>query len=88
MSEQVVNIAKQMYDSRRLALSLLGPEKFKAKIAEYQPLIHGIMKKLTCNEIVATTDLIRILVNGGHDGMPVMLALAACVELLEPTEGL
>lgn len=75
-----------MYDFRRTALSLLGPEKYKTKIAEYQPFIKGVMLDKECNEILATIDVIEKLIEGGYDGMPVMLALAACVELIEPTE--
>jgi len=88
ISERHVEIAHKMYESRRVVLSLLGPEKFKAKVEEYRPIIQGLMDKWKCDEINATTHIIKSLIAGGNDGMAVMLALAACVEMVEPSEGI
>jgi hypothetical protein len=87
-TEKQVNLAAKLYDARKTALALLGPEKFKTEIAEYQHYIRCAQDKLNCNEVQAVTDIVKTLMKGGHDGIPIMLALAAYVEMIEPTPGL
>lgn len=89
ITEKHVDIAKKMYDSRRCALFLLGPEKFKAKVEGYRPIIQDLMDKWKCDEIKATMKIVEMLISKGQDdGMAVMLAFAACVEMVEPTQGI
>ena len=88
MSEQMVGIAVKLYDCRRTALSVLGPEKFKVKVAEYRTFIEYAMAKHDCDEIRATMKIAEMIEKGGYDGWPTILAFATCVEMLEPTPGL
>jgi len=85
MSEQAIGIAQKLYDCRRTALFVLGPQRFKAKVEEFRPIIQAAMAKHDCDEVRATMEIVKLLNSGGHDGMPTLIAFAACVEILEPS---
>lgn len=87
-SEKVIEIANKMYQARKTALGLLGPEKFREKVAEYSSFIRGAMKKHECEEITAAMEIITVLQSKGDmdTGVAQMLTLAACVEMIEPME--
>lgn len=87
-SEKLVSVASKMYDARRTALSLFGPEKYKVRVEEYCSIIKSVMETKGLNELGATLDILTTLKKVEQDGMPMLMALAACVEMLEPTEGL
>lgn len=80
-----IQMAAQMYDARDKVIFLMGREKFQAKVEEYRPLIGGIMERDGCNEIAATIDICEKLADAGYDGIHALLALASCVEIMEPT---
>jgi hypothetical protein len=81
-----IQMVAKMYEARDTVLFLLGTEKFKAKVEEYRPFIEGVMKRDDCSEIAATVEICNKLAAAGHDGMPVLLVLAVCVEIMEPTQ--
>jgi len=88
MSEQAVGIAAKLYQCRKSALFLLGHEKFKAKVAEWEPIIMKVMADQGCDAVRASMILAERLEANGHDGMPTMMLFGVCVEMLEPTPGL
>lgn len=83
-AERTVSIAQKMYDARRAILQIDGPEKFKKEMAEWRKYIEAAMQKHNCDETKATLEICKTLMAAGHDGMPIVLALAACVEMIEP----
>ena len=86
ITEKHIDVAHKMFQCRRDVIALIGIEAFKKKVAEYKPIIERIQKEKGCTIIQATMDICKTLHAGGHDRIHVTLAVAACVEIMEPTE--
>ena len=84
----MVSIAAKMYGARKSAISLYGKDGFKSKVAEYRPIIEAAMRKHKCDELHAMMEVSKVLIDGHHGGIPVMLTLATVVEMLEPSQGI
>lgn len=83
MSEKIVSIAARLYECRRTALSLLGPEKLKAKVEDWRPIIEAAMKKHNVDVIKAGMEVAKVLNADGDNGMGTMIVMAVCVEMVE-----
>lgn len=82
-TEEQIKLAARLYKCRDTAKSFLGI-KYSEKMAVYQKYIKAAMvKHNTDDEITATMKMAKDV---DADGMTVMLLMAACVEMIEPSK--
>lgn len=75
-------IVSKMYEARDAVIILIGEDRFKAKVNEFRPLLLEICKKEKINQIQAVTKILRSLEGQGTE---MMLAMATCTEIMEPS---
>ena len=83
IGEREVNIAAKMYESRRLVKALMGPDAFKEKVDGFRPLLQALCEKDGLSEMGA---LFTLLKEVEGDGMLSLLTMAACTEIMEPSD--
>ena len=83
--EQQIKMAAKLYECRDTAKKLYGAE-FENKISYYKRYIKACMMKHNYkDEITAAMRLAKDCEGVQGSGMGVMLIMAACVELIEPS---
>ena len=79
-----VQMTAKLYKARDTARALLG-ERFAEKMHEYGDLIQQVAKAKNIELIPAMTAIAKVAVDDGYP-YAAMFTMAACVELIEPTE--
>lgn len=82
-TENEISIASKSYGARRTAMQLYG-DRYEEKTAEYRSVIESAMKKHNCDVLPAAIKVMQFLIDGHYGGIPVMLTLAAAVDMIEP----
>ena len=83
--EQQIKMAAKFYQCRDTAKRFYG-EDFKNKISDYKWFINGCMAKYNYkDEITAAIHLANDCKDEDGAGMAIMLIMAACVEMIEPS---
>ena len=83
--EKQIKMAAKLYECRDTAKKLYGAE-FQNKISDYKRYIKACMMKHNYkDEITAAMSLAKDCEGVQGSGMGVMLIMAACVELIEPS---
>ena len=82
MNQKHVEIAAKLYQARDSVIFIMGREKFMLKVDEFRPMLKGICEEKGITEMQATTDILFAL-DGRETEM--LLAMAACVEIMEPS---
>lgn len=77
-------MAAKLYDARKSMKVMLG-ENYWTRIDEYQARIRNVMKASGREEMESAIHMADALAKAGH-GMDSMIALAAAVEMIEPSE--
>ena len=76
-----VELMNKMLSARKLVVALQGQEHFLMKVDGFRPLLKGICEENGWTELEATIDILKTL---DKEGMNNLVALAACVEIIEP----
>jgi len=82
VDKQKVEIAAKLYEARDTIIGLMGKEKFKMRVEEFRPIMAGMCKKEGMTEMQATLEILKSLDQGAITSL---LAMAACVEIMEPS---
>ena len=80
--EKAIVICAKLYEARRRAIDLLGEEKFRKHVEQMRPILAAICKQDDCSELAAT---IKLMERMKEKFLSPTLALACCVEIMEPS---
>jgi hypothetical protein len=80
-----IQLAAKFYEARDSAKGIFGDE-WPAKFAEYSGYIKVAMTKTGLDEMQATLGIMKRLQANHAGALAQMLVLAACVEMIEPSE--
>ena len=85
IGEREIRVAADLHKSRQLVKSLMGTEAFKETVEAYRPIVAAICEKGNIDILKAIPILVQKLNDGGYFGFPELQAIAACVEIIEPS---
>lgn len=77
-----VAITDQLKEARNTVITLIGEDKFIERVEGFRPILDGLCEKHDVSKIQATIDILKTL--KGKE-IETLLAMAACVEIMEPS---
>ena len=80
-----VAVSSDLYAARTAVIELTGEKKFKENVDGFRPILRGLCEKNGITEMEATIEILGLLRGKGTESM---LAMAACIEIMEPSLGL